>query len=222
MLVSMTNYFSNLNSVGQALFVVGVLLIITFIVLLIVVFKPEKNKVKKIYGENQAIDSESIFEEKMKDIDNIGIDDINIDNDITRNLKNIVDELKQVDSKQGFSMMARIEAYEDEQEDTAIISVEELLKVSNTFEPRRGNFEITQVYKKPLVQEKISKVKTEEEDFFMEDISEQLTQPIKVVEEKKNAPAPRREIFSSVYADSKDENNNEAFLSSLKQFRSNL
>ena len=61
----------------------------------------------------------------------------------------------------------------------------------------------------------------------MEDISEQLTQPIKVVEEKKNAPAPRREIFSSVYTDTsevKKENNsnNEAFLNSLKQFRNNL
>ena len=62
MLTSLTNYFSNLNGAGQALFIVGVLLVITFIVLLIVVLKPEKNKVKKIYGENSTTDKENIFE----------------------------------------------------------------------------------------------------------------------------------------------------------------
>jgi hypothetical protein len=30
MLANITNYFSNLNSAGQALFIVGVLLIVTF------------------------------------------------------------------------------------------------------------------------------------------------------------------------------------------------
>ena len=222
MLVSVTNYFSNLNGAGQALFIVGVLLIITFIVLLIVVLKPEKNKVKKIYGENQDTDRENIFEEKMKDIDNIGIDDINIENDKTRNLKNIVDELKQVETKQGLSIMDRIEAYEDEQEDTAIISVEELLKVNNSFISERRNLEVTHVYSKPLVQEEVCKASVSDDDLFMEDISEELTQPIKVVEEKKYTP--RREIFSSVYTEPKGENaeNNEAFLNSLKQFRSNL
>ena len=52
MIKGILNYFSSLNTAGQALFVVGVLLIITFIVLLIIVLKPEKNKIKKIYGES--------------------------------------------------------------------------------------------------------------------------------------------------------------------------
>lgn len=131
MIANITNYFANLNSAGQALFIVGVLLVITFIALLITVFKPEKNKVKKIYGESAITDRENIFEEKMKDIDNIGIDDINIENDKTRNLKNIVDELKHLESKAAPTMLEKIEAYEDEQEDTAIISVEELFKANN-------------------------------------------------------------------------------------------
>ena len=220
MLTSLTNYFSNLNGAGQALFIVGVLLVITFIILLILVLKPEKNKVKKIYGENSTTDKENIFEEKMKDIDNIGLDDINIENDKTRNLKNIVDELKLIENKAAPTMMERIEAYEDEQEDTAIISVEELLRAKNGFTYERRVVETTQVYSKPLIEEPKKK---EEDDLFMEDISHELTQPIKVVEEKKYTP--RREIFSSVYTDTnevKQDENNEKFLNSLKQFRSNL
>ena len=219
MLANITNYFSNLNSAGQALFIVGVLLIITFIALLIVVLKPEKNKVKKIYGENAFIDRENVFEEKMKDIDNIGVDDINLENDRTRNLKNIVDELKLVEAKSAPTMMERIEAYEDEQEDTAIISVGELLKQRNAFSYEKRNIETTQVYSKPLIEEN----KINDNDLFMEDISHELTGQIKVVEEKKYEP--RREIFSSVYTETtevKTEENNEAFLNSLKKFRSNL
>ena len=94
MIKGILNYFSSLNTAGQALFVVGVLLIITFIVLLIIVLKPEKNKIKKIYGESEITDNENDFEEKMKDIDNIKDADINLNNDRTRNLKSIVDELK--------------------------------------------------------------------------------------------------------------------------------
>ena len=220
MLANVTNYFSNLNSAGQALFIVGVLLIVTFIALLIVVLKPEKNKVKKIYGENAMTDKENIFEEKMKDIDNIGVDDINLENDRTRNLKNIVDELKMVELKSAPTMMERIEAYEDEQEDTAIISVGELMKQRNSFSYEKRNIETTQVYNKPLIEEN----KNSDDDLFMEDISHELTGQIKVIEEEKKY-TPRREIFSSVYTETaqvKNEENNEAFLNSLKQFRSNL
>ncbi len=63
-----SNYFSSLNNAGQALFIVGSLLIITFIILLIIVLKPER-KPKKIYGESVQTDRENQFEEKMKNID---------------------------------------------------------------------------------------------------------------------------------------------------------
>lgn len=216
MITNITNYFLNLNGAGQALFIVGVLLIITFIVLLIVVFKTDKNKVNKIYGENPVTDSENVFDEKMKNIDNIGIDDINMENDITRNLKSIVDELKYVDNKPPVSMMERIEMYEDEQEDTAIISLGELLKNNKSFSYERNNVVETKVYEKPLIKE--NKPKVSDDDIFMEDISHELTQPIKKIEEKTQS---RKEIFSSVFTESSDDNN-ETFLSSLKEFRNNL
>lgn len=224
MIANITNYFTNLNNAGQALFIVGVLLIITFIVLLVVVFKPDRNKVKKIYGESPITDSERILEEKMKDIDNISINDINIENDRTRNLKSIVDELKQIETKTTPTVMDRIEAYEDEQEDTAIISVEELLKSNKPVTYERRNLDATQVYNKPLVKPEVKpEKKISEDDFYMEDVSEETRKMPKIVEEKKYTP--RREIFSSVYAEptkTKSDDNNEAFLNSLKEFRSNL
>lgn len=213
MLSNIINYFTNLNSAGQALFVIGILLIITFIILLIVVFKPDKNKAKKIYGESPISDRENLFEEKMKDIDNISDEDINLDNDKTRNLKNIVDELKLVEAKEEPSLMERIEAYEDEQEDTAIISVEELFKVNKGYTYERKTIETTKVYSKPLIEEK----ELTDDDFIMEDVSHEFTQPVKIVEKK-----PKREVFSSVYTEQTNKEDNESFLNSLKEFRNNL
>lgn len=126
MLDNIINYFTNLNTTGQALFIVGVLLVITFIILLIIVLKPDKNKIKKVYSENSKIDSENTFEAKLKDINNICDKDINIENDRTRNLKNIVDQLKDLEAKSN-GKMNEIKKYEMEQENTAIISVQELL-----------------------------------------------------------------------------------------------
>ena len=226
MLNTITNYFLSLNSAGQILFVVGVLLIITFIILLIVVLKPEKNKVKKIYAESAITEKENDFEEKMKDIDNIGIDDININNDKTRNLKNIVDELKAMESKNHPTHMEIIEKYEDEQEDTAIISIEELLKNNNTF-----TYAKKEETPKPVIEEenlydtsKISVAVPKKTEYYFEEIKEK---PIpEVVSERKYTPT--REIFSSVFSDNerpstkKEEDSNEVFLNSLKEFRNNL
>ena len=129
MVENLLDYFKGLNSMGQALFVVGVLLIITFIILLITILKPVKNgKVKKVYGESDITDKETIFEEKMRDISNIMETDINIENDRTKNLKAIVDQLKELEHKNN-NHMSEIQKYEAEQENTAVISVKELLKI---------------------------------------------------------------------------------------------
>lgn len=239
MIANITNYFTNLNSAGQALFIVGVLLVITFIILLVTVLKPEKNKVKKIYGESAITDRENIFEEKMKDIDNIGIDDINIENDKTRNLKNIVDELKHLESKNAPTVMDKIEAYEDEQEDTAIISVEELFKANNqpsysSNSYANNNLENTQVFEREFLNKPLVQAKEEQVHFVKEEIKEELPDYLKreevkpivqerevIVEEKKIEP--RREIFSSVFAEPQSgDQSNEVFLQNLKEFRNNL
>ena len=203
MISNILNYFTSLNSAGQALFIIGVLLVITFIVLLVIVFKPEKNKIKKIYGESAATDKEYDFEEKMKNIDNIDVNDINIENDKTRNLKSIVDELKNIENKSNYNVPKdRIEMYEDEQEDTAIISIEELLK-SN----------------KPMVYER------KEKDVINNSNNNEINYNSVNSVKNDDYVIPKREIYSSVYTNNNEkaiQENNEKFLNSLKEFRNNL
>lgn len=208
MIDNIMNYFKGLNSMGQALFVVGVLLILTFIILLITILKPErKSKVKKVYGESVITDKENVFEEKMKDINNIMETDINIENDRTKNLKAIVDQLKELESKNN-NRMTEIQKYEAEQENTAVISVKELLKINTEeetldFEEPSKIEQATEYYEKPV---------------------EEVKEPDRYI--------PKQEVFSSVYGSNNrphlEENKTneqieqEKFLNSLKEFRNNL
>lgn len=205
MINNIINYFESLNGVGQALFIVGVLLVITFIALLIVVLKPEP-KSKKVYGENSYTHSEAELEEKLKDIDNITDDDINIDNDKTRNLKCIVDELKSVENK-NTTLEEMIERYEDEQENTAIISVEELLKKNKPFSYERRETRLPYDNKK------------DDDDMLFIDDTDELK---KITPEEEKKYVKEREVFSSVYTSTNKEEDNEELLNSLKEFRNNL
>ncbi len=205
MINNIINYFESLNGVGQALFIVGVLLVITFIALLIVVLKPEP-KSKKVYGENSYTHSEAELEEKLKDIDNITDDDINIDNDKTRNLKSIVDELKSVENK-NTTLEEMIERYEDEQENTAIISVEELLKKNKPFSYERRETRLPYDNKK------------DDDDMLFIDDTDELK---KITPEDEKKYVKEREVFSSVYTSTNKEEDNEELLNSLKEFRNNL
>lgn len=205
MINNIINYFESLNGVGQALFIVGVLLVITFIALLIVVLKPEP-KSKKVYGENSYTHSEAELEEKLKDIDNITDDDINIDNDKTRNLKSIVDELKSVENK-NTTLEEMIERYEDEQENTAIISVEELLKKNKPSSYERRETRLPYDNKK------------DDDDMLFIDDTDELK---KITPEEEKKYVKEREVFSSVYTSTNKEEDNEELLNSLKEFRNNL
>ena len=205
MINNIINYFESLNGVGQALFIVGVLLVITFIVLLIVVLKPEP-KSKKVYGENSYTHSEAELEEKLKDIDNITDDDININNDKTRNLKSIVDELKSVENK-NTTLEEMIERHEDEQENTAIISVEELLKKNKPFSYERRETRLPYDNKK------------DDDDMLFIDDTDELK---KITPEDEKKYVKEREVFSSVYTSTNKEEDNEELLNSLKEFRNNL
>ena len=204
MINNIINYFESLNGVGQALFIVGVLLVITFIVLLIFVLKPEP-KSKKVYGENSYTHSEAELEEKLKDIDNITDDDININNDKTRNLKSIVDELKNVENK-NTTLEEMIERYEDEQENTAIISVEELLKKNKPFSYERKDTRLAYDNKK-------------DDDMHFIDDTDELK---KITPEEEKKYVKEREVFSSVYTSTNKEEDNDELLNSLKEFRNNL
>ena len=93
------------------------------------------------------------------------------------------------------SIMEQIEKYEDEQEDTAIISVEELLKASKAMYPK---------------EEKVVNKKVEDDDFDI--IDEEDTKEIKIIgtldeinkRKEENKYTPRREVFSSVYSEPKN------------------
>ena len=173
--------------------------------LLIVVLKPEP-KSKKVYGENSYTHSEAELEEKLKDIDNITDDDININNDKTRNLKSIVDELKSVENK-NTTLEEMIERYEDEQENTAIISVEELLKKNKPFSYERRETRLPYDNKK------------DDDDMLFIDDTDELK---KITPEDEKKYVKEREVFSSVYTSTNKEEDNEELLNSLKEFRNNL
>lgn len=212
MFSNISDYFSSLNNAGQALFIVGGLLVITFIILLIIVLKPEK-KPKKIYGESIHTDRENQFEEKMKNIDSINEKDINIDNDKTRNLKHIVDELKQGESRVNKSI-DMMDVYENEQEDTAVISVNELLK--NNY----SKSETVNTVKEELLFD-------EPKEPEIENIPKPLTS--NPVYEKPKKFVKSQEVFSSVFlnntrpeVEKEETSDNEKFLNTLKEFRNNL
>ncbi len=199
MVEKISNYFMGLNIAGQALFVVGVLLILTFLILLVIVLKPSKNKIKKVYGESVLADKESTFEEKMRHIDTISEDDLNMEDAKTRNLKAIVDQLKELEEKNN-GRLNEIEKYEAEQENSAIISVEELLRKTGRLEDEVMDFE------------------------DVSDVSTKVEEPTPVINEKPRY-VERPEVYSSIYAKEttvSSEKDNENFLNSLKEFRNNL
>ena len=164
------------------------------------------SKSKKVYGENSYTHSEAELEEKLKDIDNITDDDININNDKTRNLKSIVDELKSVENK-NTTLEEMIERYEDEQENTAIISVEELLKKNKPFSYERRETRLPYDNKK------------DDDDMLFIDDTDELK---KITPEDEKKYVKEREVFSSVYTSTNKEEDNDELLNSLKEFRNNL
>ena len=233
MISNIIDYFVGLNRFGQALFVVGSLLVLTFIILLITILKPEKNKMKKVYSENALVDKENTFEEKMRNIDSINETDINLENDKTKNLKVIVDQLKELEEKNN-GRLDEIQKYEAEQEDTAIISVEELMKKAMHQESKKQeDIEILDFDEKPTpvaVEQKIEEVQVINQDRVISQTSYQETKTY--AEEKVEEPqryTPKQEVFSSVFGTNNrpantNTNNpdNETFLNSLKEFRNNL
>ena len=194
MVENITNYFTSLNFAGQSLFIVGVLLIITFIILLIILIKPERNKTKKIYGESILVDKENLFEEKMKNIDNICDSDLNLEDVKTRNLKTIVDQLKELEGKNN-GRLNEIEKYELEQENTDIISVEEFLRKTG----REVKEEVEILDLEPNKIEEPSKYVSRQE----------------VYSSVYNPTEPKN-------LNQNENSNNENFLNSLKEFRNNL
>ena len=172
--VNFTSFYGNLNEIGRLVFLITVLLFLILMVLVVIML------LQKTMSERQL---DLIYEDEIKHEEpKQDIEEIDIENEKTKNLKDIVDELK------NYEKPDKTDIYEDEQEKTAIISYQELMKAADSMK---------------VEEPKIQKIEPES--------------------------TKRKEIFSSVFTPSqkpvykeKQYNENEAFLSNLKEFRNNL
>lgn len=125
--LNFSSFYDRLNDVGRLVFYIVLLLFFILIVLIIMAIL-QNNTVETLKQKRiQALkEDERKLEEIKKSTNKIDIP-IDENNEKTRDLKKIVDQIKQVtsDVKQDLTDM-----YEDEQEKTAVISYDELIKGS--------------------------------------------------------------------------------------------
>lgn len=126
-ILNFSSFYDRLNEVGKLVFYVVLLLFLILIVLIVMAVLQNSTK-EAIQNKQIRILKED--EKKLDEIKKSNKVDISIDesNEKTKDLKKIVEEIKKVtyDIKEDVT-----ENYEDEQEKTAVISYEELIKGSN-------------------------------------------------------------------------------------------
>ncbi len=180
-LMNFSSFYMQLNDVGRLVFVIVLLLFFILVILIVIMMfqKTISNRHIKLvcYDDNKLAN---------KDVSNVEIDE---NNEKTRNLKSIVDELSKV------SGVDPTDKYEDEQERTAIISYQELLKAA------RGEETI-----KPI----ISKIEPRKQEVFSSVFAPEEI-PVYKEEVKIEEPIKNNQV-----------NESDTFLKSLKEFRSNL
>lgn len=151
MLMNFSSFYTQLNDIGKLVFIIVLLLFLILIILIIIMlFQKDDNKYKLIYEDDIIKDN-----------------DIDEENEKTRNLKNIVDELNK-------AKIDKTDLYEDEQEKTAIISYQELLKAAQEEkieEPKKKPEIFSSVYgpnEVPQYKEKEKMVEERKENFDSE------------------------------------------------------
>lgn len=197
------NFYNKLNEAGQLIFWIVVILVVILFILLIIVLQ-QKSISKKLVNEYAPK-----MEPKQTDLDTETLD-IDLENEKTRNLKEITDKLQAViDSK-----AIPLTSFEEDQEENSIISYKELMRankekeVKKVEEPKWDSFDDKPKFKSS---EFISPI------FGVQNGSlntKAQTRP----EEKKMEPImiePKKENISINLEE-------EEYLNSLKQFRNNL
>ncbi len=200
--VNFINFYEELNNIGRLVFYIAIMLFVILIILMFIMILQKslvQKQIKIIQDEQRKVIQKN--KQKEEEIETL---DIDLENDKTKDLNTIVKKLEKasVDKKDVTDL------YEDEQEKTAIISYQELIKAAKVEDANR-----------PMVK-KIEVTNTDENE-----MEKQQSQP-------KVKP---QEIFSSVftpnqqpiYKENKNElklsyNDSETFLKSLKEFRNNL
>ncbi len=126
-LLSFSSFYDRLNEVGKLVFYIVILLF--FILIVLIVLAVLQNNTKEAI-QNKKIKILKDDEKKLDEIKKFSNVEVPIDenNEKTKDLKKIVEEIKKVtyDLKED-----SIDHYEDEQEKTAVISYEELIKGNN-------------------------------------------------------------------------------------------
>jgi hypothetical protein len=126
--INFSNFYSELNDVGKLVFFISILLFLILIVLVIIMVfqKSIRNKIEIRQLKILKEDEERL--EKLKDseaLEELIIDDKNTK---TKDLQNIVSELKKASIEEREDST---DTFEDEQEKNAVISYEELIKMTN-------------------------------------------------------------------------------------------
>jgi biopolymer transport protein ExbD len=191
LITSFNTFYRDLNDVGKLVFFIAIILLLILIVLIIIMFIQKTMAVRQI----KLLQKNEKNLELKKDIETVDTTDIDLKNEKTRDLRNIVEELKRVSEEKKDTT----DLYEDEQEKTAIISYKELLKAANgekSDEPIIKKIEINDIpTEKPKRQEIFSSVFTPNEQPIYKESKEEM---------------------KLAYSD------NDSFLNSLKEFRNNL
>ncbi|MDD2625479.1 MAG: hypothetical protein GX032_00015 [Tenericutes bacterium] len=141
-ILNFSSFYDRLNEVGKLVFYVVLLLFLILIVLIVMAVL--QNNTKQII-ENKQLKLIKEDEKKLEEIKKSTNVDISIDesNEKTKDLKKIVDEIKKVTYDVNEDVT---DIYEDEQEKTAVISYEELLKGttpnSNVTIPKEESYKV--------------------------------------------------------------------------------
>lgn len=146
---NISTFYLDLNDIGRMVFFIAVMLFFVLLILtIIMIFQKSGNdkQLKLIYEDEKTLENPK----NISNLENIKIDE---NNEKTRDLRDIVDKLKSYEQKD------QTDIYEDEQEKTAIISYEELMKIKEEV-------------KKPQKQEIFSSIYTSSEQVkYKEDSS---------------------------------------------------
>lgn len=197
------NFYNKLNEAGQLIFWIVVILVVILFILLIIVLQ-QKSISKKLVNEYAPK-----MEPKQTNVDAETLD-IDLENEKTRNLKEITDKLQAViDSK-----AIPLTSFEEDQEENSIISYKELMRASK--------------------EKEVKKVEAPKWDSFDEKPkfkSSEFISPIFGVQNgsagTKPLTRPEAQKMEPIMIEPKKENisinlEEEEYLNSLKQFRNNL
>ncbi|MGI6329771.1 MAG: hypothetical protein ACOXZR_02805 [Bacilli bacterium] len=221
------HYYENLTDESKLILFIIIILLFISVIILIMLLEKKNLKVMKITPKEILPKEEKKISPEFK---------IDVENEKTRNLKEITDKIKEdIDNKN-----INLTNFEQEQEETSIISYDELLKAVGQKEtnPNEEKFSMSNLARKIEVDEvlekelepKVTDLKFKKSAYIspifgIQDI-ESITQVDNISMEKEDEKTEEIELlFEEDEQPLKEEtsfNEDEQFLSFLKEFRSNL